>query len=349
MTPESRHSVRVRPIVAVIFTVALGLALAGCGGPFPQSTLHPESGAAGLIDHLFTDIFWWAAFVFVVVEGLLIFTVFRFRAREGQPEPKPVHGHTAIEIAWTLAPAIILVFIAVPTIRTIFKLDGQAPPGALKVEVTGHQWWWEFHYPSLGIETANEMHLPVGKPVQLSVTSADVIHSFWAPRLSGKRDAIPHHTNYLAFTPDSVGEYMGQCAEFCGASHANMRLRVFVDDSATFAKWVADQRAPPKPVDSTDALILAGYQAFTKIRQPVNHSCITCHTIQGVSGGLIGPNLTHMGSRTTIAGATIPNTNAGLARWLHDPPAAKPGSIMPNIGLTNDEIAALVAYLHSNK
>ena len=201
----------------------LALAVVACGGPFPQSTLRPRSDFAGQVDQLFTSIFWWAVLVFLVVEGLLCYAVIRYRHREGRPAAKPVHGHTALEIAWTLAPAIILVFIAVPTMRTIFATAGEAPATALKVEVIGHQWWWEYRYPDLHIVTANELSLPVGRPVQVSITSADVIHSFWAPALGGKRDAIPGRTTRIAFRPDSVGVYSGQCAEFCGASHANMR------------------------------------------------------------------------------------------------------------------------------
>src|SRR3989449_7869640 len=148
-----------------------------------------------------------------------LFRSIRFRHREGRPAPKPTHGHTVLEIAWTLAPAVILVFVAVPTVRTIFATAGDAPADALRVEVTGHQWWWEYKYPDLGITTANEMHVPVGRPVQVAITSADVIHSFWAPALGGKRDAIPGHVNRIAFRADAVGDYSGQCAEFCGASH----------------------------------------------------------------------------------------------------------------------------------
>jgi cytochrome c oxidase subunit 2 len=330
--------------------LALGLLVTACAGErFPQSTLHPESDAAGAIDSLYRQIFWWAVFVFVVVQSALVVTLIRYRKRPGQGEPKQTHGHTLVEIAWTLAPALILVFIAVPTIKTIFRLKGSTPRGALQVEVTGHQWWWEFRYPELGIVTANELHVPLGREVALSITSADVIHSFWAPRLSGKRDAMPGRTTRLQFVADSVGTYLGQCAEFCGDSHANMRLRVMVDSPAEFAAWAARQVQPPPPVDSTRLLVLAGEAAFKKIRTPGNHSCVACHTIAGVSGGVMGPNLTHVGSRTTIAGATLPNDSAGIARWLRDPAAVKPGALMPTINLTDQEIAALIAYLQSRK
>jgi cytochrome c oxidase subunit 2 len=333
-----------------LVTLAVGLLVAGCAGDrFPQSTLHPASDTGGAIDALYRQIFWWAVLVFVVVQSALVVTLIRYRARPGQGEAKQTHGHTLVEITWTLAPAVILVLIAVPTIKTIFRLYAPAPAGALQVEVTGHQWWWEFRYPELGVVTANELHVPQGRPVALAITSADVIHSFWAPRLSGKRDAMPGRTTRLEFTADSVGTFLGQCAEFCGDSHANMRLRVMVDPPAAFDAWAARQSAAPAPLDSSDALVLRGAAAFRTIRNPPNYSCVVCHTMAGVSGGVLGPNLSHVGSRTTIAGGTLLSDSAGIARWLHDPPGVKPGSLMPKIDLTDDEIAALVAYLHSRK
>jgi cytochrome c oxidase subunit 2 len=350
MAPASQRRLRTAAFWTPLAAVAVGLALVACAGDrFPQSTLHPASDTGEAIDSLYRQIFWWAVLVFVVVQSALVVTLIRYRRRPGQGAPKQTHGHTLVEIAWTLAPALILVFIAVPTIKTIFRLKGTAPAGALQVEVTGHQWWWEFRYPDLGVVTANELHVPAGRPIALAITSADVIHSFWAPRLSGKRDAMPGRTTRLVFTPDSVGTYLGQCAEFCGDSHANMRLRVMVDPPAAFDAWVAAEQAPPPPVDSSDALALRGEAAFRKIRDPANHSCVACHTIAGISGGVLGPNLSHIGSRTTIAGGTLPSDSEGLARWLHDPPGEKPGSLMPKIDLTDDEIAALIAYLHGRK
>jgi cytochrome c oxidase subunit 2 len=333
---------------AVIALVMIAVVVTSCSGDsYPQSTLHPLSDETVAIDALYRQIFWWAVLVFVVVESALLFTLIRFRKRPGAGEPKQVHGHTLVEITWTLAPAAIIVAIAIPTIRTIFKVSGTAPPGALAVDVIGHQWWWEFRYPDLGITTANELHLPVGQPVALSLSSADVIHSFWAPRLSGKRDAMPGRTNRLAFTPDSIGTYHGQCAEYCGDSHANMRMRVMVTSPEDFQSWVAAQKATPAQPDSTQPLLAAGEAAFRKVRQPATHSCFACHTIAGISGGVVGPNLTHLASRTTIAAGMLPNDSADIARWLHDPAAVKPGSLMPTIDLTDQEIAALVAYLQS--
>ena len=324
--------------------ISITLALSACGGPFPQSTLHPRSDFAVGIDRLFTGIFWWALAVFLLVETVLFITIIRFRHREGNPAPRATHGHTVMEIAWTLAPAVILVFVAVPTVRTIFATAGEAPAEALQVDVIGHQWWWEYKYPELGIVTANEMHVPVGKPVRVSITSADVIHAFWAPALGGKRDAIPGQINRIAFRADSVGDYSGQCAEFCGASHANMRLRVLVDSGPAFRAWVERERGGPAP-QAAGSLAEQGRQLFAR------SACIACHTVAGVSRGAIGPSLTHVGGRTTIAAGLFPNDSSHLARWIANAPALKPGSLMTRMAppLTDADVATLVAYVQSLK
>lgn len=338
------HLRRLRLVVGIGSVSAL-LSLVACGGQFPQSALHPTSDFGYALDDLFRTIFWLAVGVFVVVESLLVYVIIRYRARPGQPPPPRVHGNTLLEAAWTLAPAVILVLVAVPTIQTVFRTDGSAPEGALEIDVIGHQWWWEYRYPEHGIVTANELHVPRGRPVVLKITSTDVIHSFWAPRIGGKRDAIPRRQNRLAFTADSVGVFMGQCAEFCGESHARMGLRVVVQDSSDFAAWIAAQTAPPIPEDSLSELERRGLEEFRKIRDPASNSCIACHAVQGISAGVLGPNLTHVAGRRTIAAGMLPNDSANLARWLRDPQGIKPGSKMPTIGLSDEEIEALVAYL----
>lgn len=324
--------------------VAILLLLTACsgGGPFPQSVFAPKSDFSTELDGLFWNIFWWAVVVFLVVETLLIVAIARYRARPGAATPKPVHGHTALEIGWTLAPALILVFIAVPTMRTIFATAGHAPEGALRVQVIGHQWWWEYRYPTLGIGTSNELHLPAGTPIQVEMTSADVIHSFWAPGLGGKRDLIQGRITRIAFRTDSTGEYWGQCAEFCGVSHANMRLRVIVEPDSAFQRWVDQQRAAPlaPPAGSPEA---RGQQVFRR------SACIGCHTITGVSPGVVGPNLDHVGGRGTIAGALFPNTTESLHRWIMNAPALKPGALMPPQNFSAEDLDALVAYLQSLK
>ncbi|HEX9582270.1 MAG TPA: cytochrome c oxidase subunit II [Gemmatimonadales bacterium] len=324
---------------------ALMMWVVGCQGPFPQSTLAPTADFGAHIDDLFRWIFWFAVAVFVVVEALLVYVLIRYRARPGAPEPERVHGNTLLEIGWTMVPAIILILIAAPTIQTIFRTDGTPAEGALEVDVIGHQWWWEYRYPEFGITTANELHVQQGRQVSLRLTSQDVIHSFWAPRLGGKRDVIAGRTNRLAFTPDSVGVFLGQCAEFCGESHAKMGLRVMVDAPEDFAAWVERERSAPAPAESLSALARQGLEAFRLVREPASNSCIACHAVQAVSFGVLGPNLSHVGGRTTVGAAALPNTPAGLAQWLRDPVAVKPGSKMPRIGLTEDEITALVAYL----
>ena len=356
MNPVRHPSMRGRrlPVLALI---GLAVGLAGCQGPFPQSTFEPTSAVGTSLDNLFRLIFGLAVLVFVLVEAALLYTIVRFRARPGAPDPKPVHGNTALEIGWTLAPAFIIALIAIPTLSTIWQNAGDPSPDALQVQVVGHQWWWEFQYPQLAIATANELHVPQGREVVLNMTSADVIHSFWAPRLTGKRDLMLGRTNRLRFTPDSVGMFAGQCAEYCGVSHANMRLVVFVDDSTSFDQWVAAQSTAPSVPDSLDALAQRGYEAFRAVRTPASNSCVACHAIQGVSFGVLGPNLSHIASRTTIAGGMLENTAEHLASWLRDPAAVKPGEGklkgsgaamgMPNVGLTEDEIAGLVAYLET--
>ncbi|HEY6808384.1 MAG TPA: cytochrome c oxidase subunit II [Gemmatimonadales bacterium] len=327
---------------ACLWLTGLCVALAGCGGHYPQTTLAPRSDLGLAIDHLFTGIFGWALGVFIVVEGLLLFTIVKFRARPGAAPPKAIHGHTALEIAWTLAPVLILVFVAVPTVRTIFQTQAPAPAGALEIQVIGHQWWWEYRYPAQGVVTANELHVPVGRPVQLVMTSADVIHSFWAPAVAAKRDVIPGHTNYIVFTADSVGTYTGQCAEYCGDSHANMRLRVMVESDSAFRAWLADQQAPAALPDPK-SLPGQGKAVFSR------SACIGCHTITGVSAGVVGPNLSHVASRTTIAGGVFPNDSLDLALWIANAPDRKPGSMMMRMNLSPADLQAVVAYLRSLK
>ncbi len=322
------------------------LLLGGCTRQqFPQSTLHPTADYSGWIQNLNLQLTFWVVVIFVLVQGLLIVAVVRFRARPGAPEPKQVHGNTTLEIAWTIAPAIILALVAVPTVLTIWKTQSRPPGDLMKVKVVGHQWWWEFQYPDLGVTTASEMHVPVGKTVWVDIETADVIHSFWFPAVAGKRDAVPNHTNHIWFTADSLGTFPGQCAEFCGLSHANMRMKLMVESPADFALWVADQKHAPVEPDST-TLAGQGRRIFATA------ACIGCHTIDGVSAGIIGPNLSHVGSRTTIAGGLFPNTPDQMAKWIADAPGRKPGAIMfplASLGITQEQIPAIVAYLQSLK
>ncbi len=234
---------------AAALTVAL-LALSACSQTYPNSVFHSRTDfnrdAVGM---LFNLIIWLGVIVFVLVEGLLVWTMIKYRSRPGQREPEHVHGNTTLEIAWTIIPALVLAWIAIPTVRTIFKTEAPAPANALQVQVIGHQWWWEFRYPQYHIVTANELYLPLGRTVNFRLTTADVIHSFWIPALAGKRDVVHSDTlraNYIWFTPDSTTEkaFNGVCVEYCGTSHANMRFRAFVVSPKEFESWAQYQATP---------------------------------------------------------------------------------------------------------
>ena len=337
---------------AGLASVGMGTALAGCGLADPSSTtLAPRSDFGDVSHRIFLQILWWDIGIFALVAGILLWAIFRFRERDPSALPAQVRGNARFELTWTIAPAVVLAFIAFPTVAAIFESQRAPAPNALRVRVIGHQFWWEFQYPDLGIATASELHLPAGRAVALELTSPDVIHSFWVPQLGGKRDAVPGQTNRILMTPNTTGDYPGQCAEFCGVSHANMRHMAVVHDSGSFEQWVAAQKAaPPEPAEgSPEAKGLAVFKAS---------ACVGCHRIQDVSGHEYdpkrdrftwGPDLSHFGSRLTIAGAMMPNTRENLARWIKKPSAVKPGSLMPDLGLGDQEVAALVAYLRSLK
>jgi cytochrome c oxidase subunit 2 len=316
------------------------------GGTPPQpSSLNPAGPNSAAIASLFNVVLVIATVVFVVVEGLILISAFRFRRRaKDASEPTQVHGNTKAEIAWTILPALIVVTLFVMALQTQQTLDTKPAAAAeqMTVKVIGHQFWWEYQYPDLGITTATDLVIPTGKVVNLELSSADVIHSFWVPQLNGKTDAFPNHVNFTWIQANTPGVYYGQCAELCGASHANMRVVVVAKTPEEFDQWVKQQQAGP--VEPTDALAQQGQQVFSA------GACIGCHTINGTAAnGKTGPNLTHVGSRTSIAGGSLTNSEGNLRRWLTNPPAVKPGSIMPNLNLTKTEIDALTAYLQSLK
>ena len=277
----------------------------------------------------------------LLVFGLLGYVLFRFRARPEAALPAQVRGHTLLELGWTIGPALVLLIIAIPTIQIVFRTQTLgAPRDALHVTVRAWQWWWEFQYPDLGVVTANELHLPVGRRVVIHLEGPDVIHSFWVPHLGGKRDVVPGRHNTIVLTPDIPGLHWGQCAEFCGTSHANMGMRVMVQPPAEFDAWVAQQKASPA---EPTGLAADGKAVFAK------SACVGCHTITGVSAGVLAPNLTHFGSRATLAAGMWPNTPDNVAAWVQDPQRLKPGVKMPDLGLTNDQAKAVAAYLTSLK
>lgn len=330
---------------AALLLVVLALA-ASCGWvgwewERPMTTVLPKSDFGRMTHDVFMLISWWTLGIFLLVEGLLLYACWRFRDRPGAPVPRQIHGHTPLEISWTVGFAVILLIIGIPTIRIIFKTQEAPAATALRVEVAGRQWWWEFKYPDLNITTANELHLPVGQTAAFHLNAPDVIHSFWIPRLGGKRDVVPHRVNRLVMTPDAPGEYPGQCAEYCGMSHANMRFRVFVHPKEEFDRWVAAQQAPP--AEPRDELAQKGKELFAQ------SACVGCHTITGVSAGTLGPNLTHFGSRKTMAGGIMASTPENVTKWVENPGQMKPGALMPTLGIKGEPSRALAAYLLSLK
>jgi len=340
--------------------VASVLVLAACGTEYPQTTFRPVTDFGEVINGLFYNTTAWTMGILLIVEAVLVYILIRFRARPGAPEPEHIHGNTLVEIVWTVIPAIIVALIAIPAVGAIFELQRPRDEGAFVVDVIGHQWWWEFRYPELpGVATANEMHVPVGRMIYLNMRSADVIHSFWIPRIGGKRDVNPvpatregepERLNHLQFLINQAGAYDGQCAEYCGDSHAIMRMRVIAHEPDDFQRWLAAYRTPPAP--PADSLAAHGMNVF--MRSP----CIACHTVAGTSAiGRIGPDLTFMGDRWTVGAGVEDNGIDALARWITNPGAVKPGARMPGAhtegggmpptGLSDADVRAVAAYLHS--
>ena len=441
----------IRKAGAAALTVGLVALFAACGQNHPDSIFHQRTDVNRDVDFLFRILIWAGSIVFVLVEAILVYTLIKYRKRPGQAEPEHVHGNTALEITWTVVPLLILVIIGIPTVTTIFRTQAAARSDALQVEVIGHQWWWEFRYPQYNVVTANELYLPLGRTVNFTLRSADVIHSFWVPALSGKRDVMPvvahavtDHTNYLWYTPDSTAAaaFNGACVEYCGASHANMRFKAFTVAPADFESWAKHQAEPaagsqpPAPVapatpapgttlpatkaaagapaapnaatanaavaqqpQAPTQVLQAGFISFPREQIPPEAvpqtpipagltfddnllgkgdaangaklmigagTCLGCHMINGVPSmvGVIGPNLTHIATRTTIAAGLYPNDPQHLARWIKNAEAMKPGSIMPVLGagqydprmkmmspvkLSDQQIADIVAYLQTLK
>ena len=463
---------RLRRPIAAALPALIAVALTACSNAqYPNSIFHSNTEFNRDVGHLFDILLWLGGFVFVFVEGLLLYTIWKYRRKSDSDRPKHVHGNTTLEILWTAIPALILAFIAVPTVQTIFRTQAVASADALQVEVWGHQWWWEFRYPQYTttgaggkidtLTTANELYIPVGRKVNFKLQTIDVLHSFWIPQMGGKRDLITNHVNYLWFTPDSVGEgaWNGFCAEFCGASHANMHFKVFTVTPANFDAWTKHQmtvaafgavapapaaapaadttkrqaqtpqtqpgpsqlaQTAPSNGDSTGAganagvttppvgrstgsapsVEQAGFVAFPHDKIPAHvipqtplpaglaynetlkgdpqrgldfmtkqmgGGCVGCHMISGIPimQARMGPNLTHIASRTTIAGGIYPNDTRHLTLWIKNARRMKPGVIMPTLGageydpntkmyipktgLNDQQIADIVAYLQALK
>jgi cytochrome c oxidase subunit II len=289
------------------------------------------------------------AAIFVVVGGLIVFTIMRFRRRredDSRLEPPQIYGSNQIEAAWTVIPILIVFVLIGVSARVIASVQNASPPAStLKVTVIGHQWWWEIVYPDYGIVTANEIHVPAtadGKiPTYLRLESMDVAHSFWVPQLSGKTDLIPNRINYMWIDPRQPGIYVGNCAEYCGTQHANMFLRVVAQAPNDFRNWAADQQ---KPAPREDPRLSQAQAAFGTL------ACVNCHAIRGTPAiGRFGPDLTHLMSRQTLGAGVLTNTTQNLQSWVNDPQQAKPGCFMPSMKLTDEQLNHVVLYLQSLK
>jgi cytochrome c oxidase subunit 2 len=351
---QMRYSEQTRRLARNIAGIAV--LLAGCllaaslcfGAPTDpsQSTniFQPQSTPAHSIFHLSMLVLAITGAIFAVVFSLLAYSVAKFRKRvdDDGREPPQVYGSNQVELAWTVIPILIVLVLFLATARVIHSIeDARKPPEAIEVVAIGHQFWWEFRYPALGVVTANELHVPVSNPANstptfLTLLSADTDHSFWVPRLAGKTDLIPNHPNHTWIDPQETGLYLGQCAQYCGVEHAKMLLRVYVDSPERFKQWVEEQK---KPAVGNDA-VAEGRRIFETT------SCVNCHAISGtIADGHFGPDLTHLMSRDTIASGAAPNTAENLRVWIQSPDAIKPGSLMPAMQLDEKDLDALTAYL----
>jgi len=327
--------------------LAASLCVAGAPGENPiPNIFDPHSTPADSVFHLSIFVLVICGVIFLVVGILLVYAIVKFRARatDSAHEPPQVYGSTQIELAWTVIPILIVVVLVLATTRVIHAVqDAKRPPNVVEVIAIGHQFWWEFRYPALGVVTANELHIPVSDPANPSPTflkllSADTDHSFWVPQLAGKTDLIPNRVNEMWMDPHRTGIFLGQCAQYCGTQHAKMLLQVSVDSPEDFKRWVNAQKLPAEQDDS----VIAGREVFEAT------ACINCHAVAGTAAtGRFGPDLTHMMSRRTIASGAAENTPENLGMWIQDPEMIKPGSLMPAMKLSDADLDALVRYLET--
>ena len=333
---------------AALFVLAGAHAAVAAAPPQRSSIFDPASPPAAEIYSLSILVLAITGAIFVLVGGLMVYSIVRFRQRPGDDdrEPPQIYGSNPIELAWTVVPLLIVFVLFLVTTRTLLAIQrAPAPPNTVNVTVIGHQWWWEFRYPDLGVVTANELHVPVSnpgdrRPTYLRLESVDVVHSFWIPQLNGKTDVIPNRANQMWIEPLQPGLYLGQCAEYCGTQHAHMLLRVIAESPADFDAWVAAQRAPAA-LNPSEA---AGRALFE------SEACINCHRVGGtVADGVFGPDLTHLMSRATIAAGAAENTPATLRAWVADPDQLKPGALMPAMKLRPQQIDQIAAYLATLK
>jgi cytochrome c oxidase subunit 2 len=363
VTIQSEHAVELLPlrklfrlrlsrasagILTVLFTIPAYAEDWGMGAANRQvargAVFSPVSTPASEISTVAWFVLAITAAIFLTVATLLLYSVVRFRARPGddQREPPQLYGSNPIEFAWTAIPFLIVIVLVLTTIRTIYDVQAAAePPDAVHVRVIGHQWWWEFQYPDLGIVTANELHVPLSDPAHPTPTwfeleSADVAHSFWVPRLAGKTDLIPNKINTMWIDPHQAGVYLGQCAEFCGTQHAMMLIRVVVEPRPAFDQWVAAQRLPAAAPDAP----AHGRQVFQE------NACASCHSVKGTSAhGTYGPDLTHLMSRQTLGSGVATNTPDHLKIWVREPARMKPGVLMPAMNLSASDLDDMVTWM----
>ena len=312
----------------------------------PTTIFSPVSTPASSIFGLSLFVLAVTAVIFTIVFSLLVYSIVKFRKRRDDDghEPPQIYGSNQVELAWTVIPVLTVFVLFLVTARVIHSIqDAPQPPGAIEVVAIGHQFWWEFRYPALGVVTANELHVPVSNPSHptptfMTLTSADTDHSFWVPRLAGKTDLIPNRANHMWIEPHDTGMYLGQCAQYCGTQHAKMLLRVYVETPEDFKLWIASQQKTA----NQDAAVSAGRRVFE------NTACLNCHTISGTNGnGRFGPDLSHLMSRHTIASGAAENTPQNLRLWIQNPDAIKPGSLMPAMQLTDTDLDVLVRYLET--
>jgi cytochrome c oxidase subunit II len=312
-------------------------------GSNPASIFSPASTPASSIYSLSLFVLVICGAIFVTVFGLLVYSVVKYRRREGDDgsEPPQIYGSNQVELAWTVIPVLIVVVFFLATARVIHAVeDALMPAGTTEVTAVGHQFWWEYRSPQLGFIAANELHVPVSDPqhptpTHITLLSADTDHSFWVPRLAGKTDLIPNRTNHMWIDPHETGVYVGQCAQYCGTQHAKMLLRIIVQSRADFDRWVAEQRQPAQ-----EANITPGRQIFETT------ACVNCHTVAGTNAhGTFGPDLTHLMSRETIGAGAALNNPENLRQWVEDPDHFKPGVLMPAMQLDGPALDAVTEYL----
>jgi cytochrome c oxidase subunit II len=310
----------------------------------PTSIFAPAATPAHFVFGLSTLVLAICAAIFVVVSGLILYCIIKFHHRASDPdrEPAQIYGSTQVELSWTVIPILIVVVLFLATARVIFVTEkAYKPKESLDVVVIGHQYWWEFRYPKLGIVTANELHIPVSvpnhpTPTYLTMSSADTDHSFWVPRLAGKMDVIPNKVNIMWMDPERAGLYLGQCAQYCGVQHAKMLIRVYADSPTDFEAWVARQKQPAMQ----SASAAEGRAVFEQ------NACVNCHTISGTkASGTFGPNLSHVASRATIASGAVQTTAENLRAFIDDPAHFKPGVLMPAMHLNQRDLDSVTQYL----